>query len=551
MLTRSDKESKKGFVLPFSTPTAKKLKDFTRNMEMAAILYLAESERKKGESRVLRKVDEKLVFVARACYPIWLVPCGGGTLIFDGLGFASHSLFYDVMPDVETFNRSLRENRGAVEFYTAALVRNKDYFRNFSGREEIELEGLISDSELLEDFKTYFHKLRRAKRRLKNRVFLANTVGDLEIREGIDRLSSLRRRTAKEIRALDKSMRLLNATTSRKVKRIRSDVRKIQSVHTKRIERIRPKVRRRILQIQSRYNQRIARKSKKVKRELRRLHEKRTELQKTVTYLKAEAKRCKTKMRGSKRDKKTRWDLRLKGIEKKLPALSKRIEACSKRSGKAEAALKLEVARQKTECDECIEAANKVFLDLQSSRDAEIAMKRREVTRLEELTSYITGSMRDMVQKRRLFLREFGAMGIVGKRRSRGLVYLPFYLARYEKGDKRRYVVYPPTFVVDMGILTRMKGALGAARLNALLRSRSKAIGAFLNQLVGLLEKNAMLEKEVTEAGIRVSILLRKRARVGIKRGLVELERQKWISKNELQAFGKILYVYTSATQCG
>jgi len=98
MLTNADEEPKREFIIPFTTPTAKRLKDFTKNMEMAAILYLAESQRKKGESRVLGKTDEKLVFVAKACYPIWLIPYRGANLIFDGLGLASHTLFYDMMP---------------------------------------------------------------------------------------------------------------------------------------------------------------------------------------------------------------------------------------------------------------------------------------------------------------------------------------------------------------------------------------------------------------------------------------------------------------------
>jgi hypothetical protein len=132
MLTHSNIEPRKGFILPFTTSTAKRLKAFTKNMEMAAILYLAESERKKGESRVLRKTDEKLVFVAKAFYPIWLIPYRGANLIFDGRRYTSHTLFYDTIPDIETFNKNLRENRKTTESYTATLFINKDYFRNFN-----------------------------------------------------------------------------------------------------------------------------------------------------------------------------------------------------------------------------------------------------------------------------------------------------------------------------------------------------------------------------------------------------------------------------------
>ena len=92
-----------------------------------------------------------------------------------------------------------------------------------------------------------------------------------------------------------------------------------------------------------------------------------------------------------------------------------------------------------------------------------------------------------------------------------------------------------------------MKGALGALKVKTLVQPRSKAVTTFLNQLLVLLEKKPMLEKDVTEAGIQRSILLRKQLRADLTKGLKELENENWISKNELQAFNKILYMYASS----
>jgi len=102
-----------------------------------------------------------------------------------------------------------------------------------------------------------------------------------------------------------------------------------------------------------------------------------------------------------------------------------------------------------------------------------------------------------------------------------------------------------------MGVLIKMKGALGAAKVKALLQPRSEAITTFLNQLPTLFEKKPMLEKYVTEAGIRRSILLRKQLRASVTKGLKELESENWISKGEHQTFSKILYMYASAIKRG
>jgi hypothetical protein len=37
---------------------------------------------------------------------------------------------------------------------------------------------------------------------------------------------------------------------------------------------------------------------------------------------------------------------------------------------------------------------------------------------------------------------------------------------------------------------------------------------------------------------------LKKQLRIGVKRGLKQLEREKWITKDELQTFSRFLYIY-------
>ncbi len=548
MPDHTEKGQKRRFILPFATPTASRLKDFTRNMEMAAILYIAESKREKGESRVLKKTDEKLVFITGVCYPIWLIPYQGATLIFDGLGLTSHTLFYEPIPDIEVFNKNIQENRETTEAYTATLTRNTDYFRNFNDKEEIKIDGLIAISDFIDDFKTYLYQMKKAKEQYTTKAVLAATLEDREIQTGVEQLSNLRSRTDKDIKSIEESMKLLNKTTAHRIKAIRGEIRETQKNYGVQIEKLKPKVKRKIRQINRKYDLKITEKSKRFKKRLERLHENQIKLQKTLRHLKTQAKRCKTR-RSSRRGDKIRWALKLKRIKKKLPILRKKIDVSIRRMRNVETAMKLEIAQQKTECEGHIEVANGIFLDHQAAKEAKIAMKRREIATLKDLTRHVTDLMREMVQTKRVFLREFDTITMPRENRLRELVYVPFYLARYEKGDRKRYVVYPPSSVGDMGILTKMKGALGIAKLNALLQSRSKAMAAFLNQLVALIENNPMFEKDITEAAIQASILLRKRLRVGVKEGLRELENQNWISKREFQAFCKLLYIYTSAVR--
>ena len=552
MSVNVSKEPKKTFILPFATPVENRRKDFTKNMETAAILYLAEANRKKGEHPRLKKTEEKLVFITQVCYPIWLIPHNKATLIFDGLGLASHASSFDVTPDVKVFNKDVQRNQKTTESYTATLTRNIDYFRTSQAKEETKIEGLITTPDLKKDLKTLLSLKKKTKKQSRNSVFLKPITRIHEIRSQIKQLSALEKKNDRDIKNINASMKLLNTATARRVKAIKDEIEKIRKTHRKQIKKTKLKMTKSLQQVNNQYNQKIARTSKKYKKRLLQLNKKQTRLKKKAKSLRKEAKQIETKIKSSKPPQRKRyerrWIMNLGRTKKKLQTLRKQTKVNSKRIRMVENAQKRELAKQRRACCKRIQSINRKYRDRQGSREAEIIMKRQEIATVEEVTRIITKSMQSVLQKKKLFNAEFEKIFIPQTKKAVRMVYLQFYLARYEKGDKRRYTIYPPSTIEDMGILTKMKGALGATKVKNLIKPRSEAMAAFLNQLLTLFEKKPMLEKDVTEASIQKSILLLKRHRIGISKGLKQLENENWISKKERQVFSKILYTYASAT---
>ena len=535
-------------ILPFAISAEDRIKAFTKDMEMAAILYLAESDREKGEGHILKKPDEKLVFIAEACYPIWLVPWSGGTLLFDGLGVTAHTLSYDTLPDIKAFNNDMQGSAKTCEAYSVALSRNANYFKNFAGKEEKTIEGLITSPDFIQDFLVYLSKAKEAEKQLTTKVVLSPIINESEISASIEELSDLRAKIDDDVKNVEASMKLLSITTREKVKAIREEIKEDRRKFARQIKKVKPRVTRKIRQIQEKYDEKITRTSKRFERRLRLLHEDQVKLEKMQRHLRAEINRCEVKIESCRRRKNKRseiqWTLKLKRIRKRLPVCKRNIRDIVRKIENLETAKKLETSQQRMECDTRIERATKILRELEASREAGIRMKRQEITSLEDTTSLIINQMNEMAKSKKAALNEFDRISMPRRKRAYALVCLPFYLARYEMEAKKRYVVYPPSIVGDMGILTKMKGVLGAAKMKTFLQPRSKAMTAFLNQLVTLIQKSPMFEKEVTEAGIQDSVLRIKELRMGVKRGLKELEDEKWISKNELQTFSKLLYIY-------
>ena len=531
-------------ILPFAVPAEDRATTFTKDMEMAAVFYLAESDREKGERRILKKPAERLVFVAEACYPIWLFPWRGKTLLFDGLGVARHTLYYEIPPDIKAFDNDIQASSKTREAYSVVLSQNASYFENFDGKEEKTIESLISDRDFIQDFVAYLSELEEIEKPVTTKAIISPTIDESEISASIDELSNLRARLKEDIKSLGESMKLLSMQTREQAKTLREEIKEIQKKFDQKIEEVKPRTTQKMQQIQERYDEEITRISTKFQRQLRSLHKDRVKLEKTQERLTAEIDRCEAGKKSCRLRKdeggEIHWSQKLEKIKKKLPALQKNIEYIDRNIEDVETAKKLEISKQQTKRETRIEEAMKVLRELEASREARIRMKQQEVTWLKDTTFSIINQMNEMFASKKAALSELDKIGTPG-RRDLELAYLPLYFVCYETELKKRYVVYPPSIVNSMGVLTKLKGVFGATKMKSFLQPRSKAITAFLNQLVVLTDENPVFEKEVSDAGIEANILRTTELRIGIKRGLGELREEKWISESELRAFSKLV----------
>jgi len=537
-------------VLPFAASARSGIQGFTKNIEMAAVLYLAESDRKKGEGHILRKSDEKLVFLAEGHYPIWLVPWSGGTLLFDGLGVSTQTLSHDTVPDIGAFKKDI-QNARTSEAYSTVLSRNANYFKKFIGEEEKTVEGLISSPDFMRDFSTYLFEAKEIERPMVSKTLLSPTISQSGLSASVAELSRARAGIEDDARNIDAGMRMLNMATKENVKAVRTEIKQIRKGSDKRIRKVKRSAARRTRRIRVMYNKRIATISRRFQKQLRLLHKDRVKYEKMWRLQRAELNRCEAKIKSCRRRRtrrikraETRWAKRLERAKKKLPVLEKSIREADKKVAKVQSVRDSEISELRLKCDARVEEATKILRKLKASREADIRIKQQEIASLDTTTSLIINQMHELARSKTAALNRFDTMASPRRKKGHTLVHMPFYFARYEREAEKRYVVYPPSIVNNMGILTRMKGAMGSTRMKAFLRPRSKAVSLFLNQLVTLIEKDSTFEKEVTEAGIQNSVLRQKKLRMGVKRGLKQLHDENWLSKDEFQTLGKLLYVY-------
>jgi hypothetical protein len=532
-------------ILPFAVAGKERFKPFTKEMEMAAIFYLAERDRKKGEGRVLKKPEENLAFIAETCYPVWLIPWRGRTLIFDGLEFTNPSISYDVLPDVKAFENDVQASSKSREAYVAALSQHASYFQNFAGKEGKTIEGLITNPNFTKDLIDHLQDAESIRKGATTKAILSPLLDKSEVSASLDKLSELRGKIEAEIKTLSNTMKLLSKETREQVKTLRAEMKETLKEFDQRIKKLKPEVMKKIKKIQESRDAEVTRISKTYDRKLRALHQKKVRTEKTLERLSTDIERIETDIKGcrERKDEAGEFQLtqQLDEIKKKLPVLDKEIKETDKEIADVEDAKKIKVARARTKPDDRVEEAMMSLRDIEAAKEARTRLEQQELADLEEKTSSIIKQIDEMIKEKEAALNEIDSIGTEERRRKNALIYIPVYFVCYETEVGKRYVVHPPSYVGSMGIKTKLKGVFGAGKMKSFLQSRSPAIATLMDRLVDLTQENPVFEKEITEAGTKANILRTKELQDAIKKGLTELKDEGWISENDAQTLSSEL----------
>lgn len=534
-----DKVKQATLILPFTTSAKDRTLSFTEEMEMSVAFIMAESDRKKSEGIILKKPPGQLVFLAKSCYPIWLVPWSGKTLVFDALGVSARILRYEVLPDVKTFVNDVQGSSTTRQAYSAALQDYLHYFKTVKRVEEKAMHGLITGAGFLQDFQQYLVESEEIEQS-EIEECLATVVNEASLSSSLGELSELQVTLNKEIQSLREAMRLVNTTTKQYVDTIRAEMKKMQADLNERIAEAKSSAMERIRQIQEKYDERILKTSQKFERQIEGLYQERAKLEKAQERAIGRIERSDAEIQASKAQKDSagekRWKDEKDARKREASTLKKSIEALDKQVAQTESQKRTEIANIRTEFDAESEEAMKDVRELEATRDSKTQLSTQEVKTMEDSTTMILNQLDILTKKKRASLEELDVIGMKEQRRTTVLVYTPFYLACLRTEAKRKYIVYPPSIASGMKTTTKLKGMFGMSKLGSLFQPRSKALTNVLNQVVTVADRDPVFEKDLYDDGIGASILKSADSRRRILKGMGVLKDEGWISINEAQA---------------
>jgi hypothetical protein len=534
-------------ILPYVVKDKARKKPFTLDMEISAILCLAEARRKKPG--ILDTSYEKISFISKLHYPIWVVPWRDSCLLVDGLEIFSYTFPYVKLPDVELFTEEIKRSAVNKEQFRDTLRQLTQTFEN-PELTQISLKAILAEEDLLSILSEYFEQVFALKERRSERVALMPPKLDEKTAlERAEKTVDLWRQIQSDIKGLQYAISVLNEETSFEEEMILREIEHVRELYETKIAPLRPVVEKKIERLLLKRDTEIAKLYKSTERKLTaKLREKRRherELERLERNLIEYKKRREMSKRRGNAISASKWEHRVRVYENKLSKTKRKLQSVSELIEQIRKQGELDVQKVENDYQLLIENERRKISELEASRKLEVEHRKSQIEEMKANASIIVKQISRLIELKRSEASRIKEATIPHRVEEITLLCLPFYLVRYETKEKTRYLTFPPAVAMDFkGIVRKLQKAIHRfslqSRVKLLLRSKSTALEKMLGKvLLKKIRSDNTLEEAVYELGVSNNILHSSGFKEILANGIEELRNEGWISREKKEAFLK------------
>ena len=529
----------KRFIAPFSTQ-----KGSAPEVEAAAIFAVVEFERNKGGGLIARQPEEKLIFLSKIGYPLWLFPKNEITFVFDGFAGSNYNISYVKVPSTKTFMENLETNTRPREKYTAFLSDHGNYFQQSKKEKQFVFKGMIVNLDFKSEFNVYRKEARDATST--NSILLPPTLKESTISSMLSEFDKLQSVMMEETERLPECKRFINKTTSQYITELDYEAEAINEEANAKIEAQKELINPQINKLNKEYTQKIRNSSERFDKELERLQKLEVKI---LRFIEGSERKINLYQRETKAQilqkhaiHAKRWKEKIKRTQKELNGLKKELKNIEGNVKKLSKQKVQEISKLNFELEAKVKLARQPLLELETIRDAKKLTYKYETAKLLKQEKPVIEAINKSIKLREAIKANFEALGIRDQElKSPALFLVPFYVACYEIGLKRRYLILPPSTISTAGFSVKLKGALGISKIKDLLAPRFKAIKALIETVQLFTKQNTLFEKKMADLSQRNNLLSNGLFLENVKEGVVYLNHEGWLSDKERQVLSRRL----------
>jgi hypothetical protein len=533
----------KTFILPFSAQSKNRREPFTYEAEAAAAYVLAEMERK-GNGLIVKQPQERLVYAAKICYPLWLVPKAETTYIFDALNKSSYTIPYVETPKINLLIGDFEAASKTRETFIAFLLDHLNYLPQ-PIKQDLTVNGLVADADFLAEMDFYRKEASEANSQVSNSALLKPTIQESTVTATLNQVTGLYASFREETEKLEQLVQSVNKATIRYVTELQFETEAVKDEAQAKIKAQEEIINPKIASLNTQYAKITAKLTGSCEKECLPLQKQKIKLEREIKLAKAKIERFKKEAK--KQAEKHHSYSEKNWIEKKKQT-KKEISALEKELSRKEKALKTLQERQSfdllkltSELEAKIKLERQPLLDLEASRNVKVKVFGQETEKIVNQAEPLVEELAKIVKIREAVMGRFEPLGVKSdpKFRFAALFYVPFYVACYRAALTKRYFIIPPSTVGSLGLSAKLKGALGRNKIKNLFTSRFKTLSILTRTIQVLVQKNDLFEAEIEELAKKTSIVNNDLTREEVLKGLTFLKLEGWLSEKERQFFSE------------
>jgi len=531
-------------ILPYVIEDADRKKSFTYDMEVAAILCLAEAERKKPG--ILDVSPERISFISKLHYPLLAVPWENECFIVDGLGFFSHTITHMKPPDVKLFTEDIKRNTAVRKLYRSNLEKHAQTFKEFIGTDQFLIEAVVSDKNLLS---AIFEYLKQSFLSKKNTELIGLAPPKLDEKAALvvaGKIIGHWGQIQSEIKGLKYAIGVLNEETSFHAHKILREIEQVRGMYEKETLRVNPLIEKMMERLVMEREAKVKKAIKVTERDLKAALKEMDKQERKLRRLERskrgfERKRNARKRKGDKPGE-SYWNSEVKRCKNKMSEMEEEIKVLSHRIERTRKQKEVTLEKLNKEYQAMIDRERGRTADLEASRDYEIAAKRKEIEELRSEASSIINLVEQLIEQKKLQASQLKEVAVPWRPEGVALICVPFYFVQYETDARSRSNLYAPVIAMGYeGIVKRIQRAILSFnleyRIKLLLRTRSRALERiFASVLAQKTSEDQNLKEVLHRLCCSNNLLSIPDLRGVLSRGMEELKGEGWINSEEKDA---------------
>ena len=540
--------NEKTLTLPFITKTPDQKEELSYPAELACVACTAESQRKKPS--FLRDASEKIAFISKVYYPMWVLCADNACIIIDGLKPSPHEFSFEEPTKTGVFVEELKKNSVSPQKFLDALKTQAKETKNFVSPVNLSFAALVDDKELLGFLLEYF-KTGALQGNIQEETALIPPETDTKTAtETGQAIAKCLRTIQADAKGLKYALDVLKEELEFHTNAATSEIEQLEEKLDLEMASLKPIVDKTVKKITQKQDKAIAAIQKSIDRKLAVLDKRREKYMRKLQVAEQRKDAVQKKIDAAKKrknaSKSSSGSFALKKYEREVDNTKKEIKALSDELEKFRKDADNSVKQKQEEFQKAIAQEESKITQLTNAYHAKTNEKQKQIDDMTTQVAALNTSLENRIDELKRSGNALRSQVEVDWKLDDPdepiLAQVPIYMVKYTKAKEERYSLISPIAIgEDVGVLNGLKKMLtlnSEPKLKTLTHPASKKLHETLStHLLGKMQGDAAFRIKMNEVCRASNLIDQNTFGQTLNEGLDEVEKKGWMTHQEASAF--------------